>query len=30
MKIGMNLMLYTFDPKFAELAPRLEKLKEWG
>lgn len=30
MKIGMNLMLYTFDPKFAELEPRLEKLKEWG
>ncbi len=30
MKIGMNLMLYTFDPKFSELEPRMEQLKQWG
>lgn len=30
MKIGMNLMLWTFNPNFAEHEIYLEKLKDWG
>ncbi|MDD5368033.1 MAG: sugar phosphate isomerase/epimerase [Anaerolineaceae bacterium] len=30
MKIGMNLMLWTFNPNFAEHEKYLDKLKNWG
>jgi D-psicose/D-tagatose/L-ribulose 3-epimerase len=30
MKIGMNLMLYTFNPNFAEHEKYLDRLKDWG